>query len=174
MGSVLAQLPVVLSLSLLCSSSALGQERVDAGNGVYYLDGAGPFVPMGFVVVRSTSDYVDALRFAKRASRRLGVPLDLRGLIHDADHGLTWSRESCAADPLYPYPCYTARGRWEGTKHYISIERSDAYRSMRPELFVVIAATGEPKEMQAFAASVRATIPDAYAKAEDVYHGCMH
>jgi len=129
---------------------------------------------MGFVVLRSTRDYADALRFAKRASRWLDVPLDLRGLIHDPEHGLTWSRESCAEDPLYPYPCYTARGRWEGTKHYVSIERSDAYRSMRPGFFVVIAATGEPKEMQAFAVSVRKKIPDAYAKAEDVYHGCLH
>jgi hypothetical protein len=161
-------------LAILGTLTASAEGRVENADGTVTINGVGPFFEVGFLVVRSTTNYDDALRFARHASRLLELPLDLRGLVHDPTHGLTWSREICAEDPLYPFPCYLARGRWEGSTKYVSIERSDAYRSMRGGLYVVIVATGDPEEIARFAASVREKISDAYAKRADVYHGCMH
>ena len=160
-----------LMLILLPAPVAAGEERDE--HGLIWRDGIGPYVEVSFVLVRSTTSYADALRFAKRASADLGIPLDLRGLTYDSQYGLTWPREECDKDPLYPFPCYVARGRYDSGR-YLSIERSDAYGSLKPGLFIVIAASGDPSEMRCAAASIRAHIPDAYLKTEQVYFGCMH
>lgn len=157
--------------ALLAVCATAGDERDE--HGAIWRDGVGPFIEVSFVLVRSTSSYADALRFAKRASTDLGIPLDLRGLIHDPRHGLTWPRDECEKDPLYPFPCYVARGRWDPGR-YLSIERSDAYGSLKPGLFIVVAASGDPSEMKSVAAEIRAHVPDAYVKTEEVYFGCMH
>ena len=134
-----------------------------------------PWVPVAFVILRSTPGYAEARRVAEHAAFQLGIPLNLRGLIYDAGHGLTWPKAECDKDPLYPFPCYVARGRFDPGV-YLSVERSDAYASFRPGYFVVIAASGEPgsAEVQASLTRVRAIYPDAYVKREKVYHGCMH
>jgi hypothetical protein len=134
-----------------------------------------PWVPVAFVIVRSTPDYGQARSVAERAAAQLAVPLNLRGLVYDPAHGLTWPKEECDKDPLYPFPCYVARGRFDPGV-YISVERSDAYESFRPGLFVVIAASGEPgsAEVASSLTKARAAYPDAYIKEEKVYHGCMH
>lgn len=92
-----------------------------------------------------------------------------------APHGLTWPREECEKEPLYPFPCYVARGRFDPGV-YLSVERSDAYATFTPGLFIVIAASGEPgsPELTSTLTKVRKAHPDAYVKQERVYHGCMH
>ncbi len=134
-----------------------------------------PWVEKGFVIIRSTTDYDEAVRIAEIGSRALEVPVDLRDLIHDPEHGLTWPREQCAKDPLYPYPCYVARGRFDSGV-YLSVERSDAYETFRPGYFVVIPATGDPgsPELAEALKLARSSFHDAYLKTERVYHGCMH
>ncbi len=134
-----------------------------------------PWVPVGFLIIRSTPDYAEARQIAERAARDLDIRLDLRGLIHDPAHGLTWPPEECAKDPLYPFPCYVARGRFDPGV-YLSVESSDAYRSFKPGFFVVVAASGEPgsSELNASLADVKPLYPDAYVKQDEVYHGCMH
>ena len=134
-----------------------------------------PMVPVAFVVLRSTPDYDEARQVAERAAAHLAIPLNLRGLIYDPVHGLTWSKEVCDKDPYYPFPCYVARGRFDPGV-YLSVERSDAYPSFRPGLFIVIAASGKPGsvEIGSSLTRVRAAYPDAYVKQEKVYHGCMH
>jgi hypothetical protein len=134
-----------------------------------------PWIRVGFLIVRSTSDYAEARRVAERASSQLELPLDLRGLVYEPPHGLTWPREQCEKDPLYPYPCYVARGRFDPGV-YLSVERSDAYATFTRGLFIVIAASGEPgsPELTSALARVREAYPDAYVKQERVYHGCMH
>lgn len=130
---------------------------------------------MGFVVVRSTPDYVEALRVARSASTQLGLGLDLRGLVYEPDQGLTLPEEECEKDSLAPYPCYVARGRYDAGV-YLSVERTDAYESFRPGFFVVVAASGQPgsNELASTLEAVHSSYPDAYLKVAKVYHGCMH
>jgi hypothetical protein len=131
------------------------------------------WIPVGFLIIRSTSDYVEAQSIADQASKNLGLRLDLRGLVYDSQYGLTLPREDC--EPEYSFPCYFARGRFDAGV-YLSVERSDAYASFRPGLFIVIAASGEPasKEFTSSLTSVRGEYPDAYVKEVKVYHGCVH
>ncbi len=129
---------------------------------------------VAFVVVGTARDYQLATRVADRAASTLGVPLDLRGLVFDPAYGLTLPAEACT-DPLYPYPFYLPRGRWdEGA--YVSIEQSDGYDALRPGYFVVIAASGMPRsdKIEAALANARRSYPDAYVFREKVYFGCMH
>lgn len=134
-----------------------------------------PWIPVGFVIVRSTADYSEAKRVAEEAAKRLEIPLNLRGLIPDEHLGLTWPRERCASDPLSPFPCYVARGRFDDGV-YLSVERSDAYATFRPGYFIVIAASGAPgsEELATTLETVKVVHPDAYLKQEKVYQGCMH
>lgn len=167
------------SLSMLAVAAMLAHSQlaiaktVTDESGATWKDGIGPYFEVSFVLVKSTSSYGDAHRLARRASADLRIPLDLRGLVHDPTHGLTWPRERCAEDPLYPFPCYVARGRWDPGR-YISIERSDAYSSFKPGPFIVVAASGDPGEMKSVLSSIKAKVPDAYMKTEEVYFGCMH
>lgn len=134
-----------------------------------------PWVPVGFVVVRSTPDYAEALRVAESASAATGIALDLRGMVYEREQGLSLSKEECEKRQLAPYPCYVARGRYDAGA-YFSVERSDAYETFRPGYFVVVAASGPPgsAELVATLEDVRASYPDAYLKVAKVYHGCMH
>jgi len=134
-----------------------------------------PWIDVSFLIVRSTSDYAEARRVLQGAHDKLGIAINLRGLIHDPRHGLTWPKQDCDRDPLYPFPCYVARGRFDPGV-YLSIERSDAYRTFRPGYFVVIAASGEPNsaDVKNVLDTAKSLFPDAYVKTEKVYHGCMH
>ena len=132
-------------------------------------------IDVGFVIVRSARTYDEAASSAKLAAPRLGIPLNFRGLTFDPQHGLTWPKEECDKDPLYPYPCYIARGRFDPGA-YVSVERSDAYQGFEPGYFIVIAASGRPgsAELASALETARRAYPDAYLKVAPVYHGCMH
>lgn len=169
---MVGRLALIMIALVALSGRGIAKTETDE-TGAMWKDGVGPYVEVSFVLVKSTQSYRDAHRFAQRVSAELGLPLDLRGLIYDPTHGLTWPRERCAEDPLYPFPCYLARGRWDEGR-YISIERSDAYSSFKPGLFIVIAASGRPDEMRSTVSSIKARVPDAYMKTEAVYFGCMH
>jgi hypothetical protein len=121
-----------------------------------------PWIDVGFVIVRSTTDYAEALRVVERAHEKLGFVINLRGLVHDATHGLTWPKAECDRDPLYPFPCYFARGRFDPGV-YLSIERSDAYRTFRSGYFVIIAASGEPAsaDLEKTLKTAKSLFPDA-------------
>ena len=138
-------------------------------------DDPDPWVTVGFVIVRSTTDYREARRIVDEAKDRLGIPVDLRGLVFDGEHGLTFSPEVCEKEALSPFPCYLARGRTDAGV-YLSIERSDAYASFRPGYFLVFAANGDPEsaELKATLAKVRGLFKDAYLKGGKVYQGCLH
>ncbi|MBP9143768.1 MAG: carboxypeptidase regulatory-like domain-containing protein [Thermoanaerobaculia bacterium] len=133
------------------------------------------WVPVGFVVLKSTSDYGEARRVVDVAAQRLDIPVDLRKVEYDPEHGLTFPRDVCEADGGFPYPCYVARGRYDAGV-YLSIERSDAYRANDSGCFSVIVASGDPSspELAAALKQVRVEYPDAYVKSEKVYHGCIH
>ncbi len=161
---VLKALSVIFGAGLLLTAPGLARPGVED-----------PWVPVDFVILRSTADYSEARRVAAESAIQLRIPLDLRGLVHDEEHGLTWSKEVCAKDPLYPYPCYVARGRFDDGV-YLSIERSDAYSDFAPGFFIVIAASGAPgsPELMKTVVAARSFYADAYTKQASVYVGCMH
>ena len=156
---------LLIALALLAApgSSADGPNDLDA------------WVPVGFVILRSTSDYAEARRVAEEAAKVLEVPLNYRGLQFDEKLGLSFSAEVCQQEASAPHPCYLARGRYDSGE-YLSIERSDAYESFQPGYFIVIFATGAPgsAELASSLAKARKRYADAYLKSEKVYHGCMH
>ena len=169
---MVGRLALLVIAPVALSARGLAKTETDE-TGATWKDGVGPYLEVSFVLVKSTQSYPDAHRFAQRVSAELGLPLDLRGLIYDPTHGLTWPRERSAEDPLYPFPCYVARGRNDEGR-YISIERSDAYPSFKPGLFIVVAASGRPEDAQNALPSIKTKVPDAYVKTELVYFGCMH
>lgn len=157
-------LSVIFGAGLLLTAPGLARPGVED-----------PWVPVDFVILRSTADYSEARRVAAEAAIQLQIPLDLRRLVYDEKHGLTWPQEVCAHDALFPYPCYVARGRFDDGV-YLSIERSDAYADFAPGHFVVIAASGAPgsPELMKSVVAARRVYKDAYAKKANVYVGCLH
>ena len=103
------------------------------------------WVPVGFVILRSTADYSEAKRVAEEAATRMKIPLDLRGLGHDKEHGLTWPKGVCAKDFAPGF--------------FIVLAASGAPGS--PELMKTVVAA-------------RSFYADAYSKQTSVYVGCMH
>jgi hypothetical protein len=130
---------------------------------------------VGFVVVGAAHGYANASRAAHRASRDLGVKLDLRGLEYFHEHGLAWPADSSYDLSGFEFPSYWPRGHQDAGS-YVSIEQSDAYSRLRPGYFVVIAASGDPHsaEFLRLFAHARRVYPDAYAFEEPVYQGCVH
>jgi hypothetical protein len=134
-------------------------------------------VPVGFVIIKSTTSYAEALKLVQEASSKSQIPIDLRGVILDPNVGLTYSEEKFREwqDWLYQYPWYFARGRHDGGL-YLSIERSDSYESFSPGFFIVIAASGPPESTLLIEAmsKVEKLYPDAYTKVATIWYGCMH
>ena len=162
----------VLSVILLTpGSSAFATEPVQGKEG----EAIDWLVPVGFVIINSTTSYDDAIRFAHAASAKCSIPINLRGLVLDPDHGLTLSRDRFTATEPSEYPWYFPRGRGDDGE-YISVEWSGAYPEFRPGLFVVIAASGEPKSalLNQTLAKVKLTYRRAYVKVAKIYYGCMH
>jgi hypothetical protein len=123
-------------------------------------------VPVGFVIINSTTSYDDALRLARAASAKCSIPVNLRGVVLDPEHGLTFSRDTFSPTEPYEYPSYFPRGRGDDGE-YLSVESSAAYSGFRPGLFVVIAASGEPKSalLNRTLAKVKLHYRKAYVKA---------
>ena len=131
-------------------------------------------VRKSFVIIKSTSNYDEARALAVAAAERLAIRLDLRDLAPDAAFGLTFSRESCENE-FGEYPCYVPRGRWDDGV-YISVEHSSSYEGFEEGLYVVILASGSPRDRVIGAAVRRAKsqYPDVSVKTAPVYLGCIH
>jgi len=129
------------------------------------------YVKKSFLILKSTQDYDEAENFARLASKKLNVKLDLRGLIADKELGLTYPKKECE-DNGEEYPCYYARGRFDDAV-FISIEDSSYYDGFTKDYYIVVGAGGnaESKEMLPVA---KQQFPDAYVKSTKVYIGCMH
>lgn len=135
---------------------------------------ANRFKEMGFVILKSTTSYKEAKQFAERASQKLTMPLDLRGLSPNTKMGLTFSKQTC--DEHFGYPCYIARGRYDKKEAYLSIEHSSAYESFSKGYYIVIAASGDKSDpsLKKVLKKVKAVVADAYIKNDKVFMGCLH
>ncbi|MFT5780151.1 MAG: hypothetical protein ACI837_003112 [Crocinitomicaceae bacterium] len=129
-----------------------------------------------FVIVISTKSYQAALDKAKDASKRLGYPLDLRGLHPNDEMGLSLPEDVCEAicgGDVVDYPQYLPRNDWGETK-YVSIEYSNGFAGFTKGYYIVVVASGEkgdPVVNQALKES-RKIYKDAYAKTCGVWMGC--
>src|SRR3954462_5252548 len=129
-------------------------------------------VRKSFVILKSTPDYAAARAAAAAAAERLAIRLDLRDLIPDSAVGLTFSQDACN-DEFGAFPCYVPRGRWDDGV-YVSIEHSSSYVGFEEGLYIVVLASGSPRD-RAIGAAVRrakAQYPDVLVKTAPVYLGC--
>jgi hypothetical protein len=131
-------------------------------------------IQVGFLIAKSTPDYSEALAVAKSAAQFLGLPLRLRDPIPNEKTGLTYPPADCERE-VGKYPCYFARGRFDSGA-YVSIEHSSAYPEFKPNLFIVILASGDKNGsmLKATLEKARKRIPDAYLRTAGVYMGCVH
>ena len=136
-----------------------------------------PYQDVSFVIAASETSYSQAVLKAATLSEQSGILFNTGGVNFDPTHketngGLTYSKSVCENNG-WEYPCYVSRGRWdEGA--YITIEYSSAIQGFTPGLYVVIAASGDRKEVESSFTTVKKLIPDAYMKTSSVYVGCMH
>jgi hypothetical protein len=131
-------------------------------------------VRKSFVILKSTVDYAEARALAAAAAERLAIRLDLRELIPDSTVGLTFSQDACTNE-FGEFPCYVPRGRWDDGV-YVSIEHSSSYVGFEEGLYIVVLASGSPRD-RAIGAAVRrakAQFPDLMVKTAPVYLGCIH
>jgi hypothetical protein len=131
-------------------------------------------VRKSFVILKSTPSYEEARALAAAAAERLAIRMDLRDLAPDGEVGLTFPKQSCD-DEFGEYPCYVARGRWDDGV-YISIEHSSSYEGFEEGLYVVMLASGSPRDRAIGAAVRRAKgqYPEVSVKTAPVYLGCIH
>jgi hypothetical protein len=131
-------------------------------------------VRKSFVILKSTPSYAEARALAAEAAERLAIRMDLRDLAPDGEVGLTFPKQSCD-DEFGEYPCYVPRGRWDDGV-YISIEHSSSYEGFEEGLYVVMLASGSPRDRAIGAAVRRAKgqFPDVSVKTAPVYLGCIH
>jgi hypothetical protein len=88
--------------------------------------------------------------------------------------GLTFSQDACASE-FGEFPCYVPRGRWDDGV-YLSVEHSSAYEGFEEGLYVVVLASGSPRDRTIGAARAprEGSVPGRVVKTAPVYLGCIH
>ena len=131
-------------------------------------------VRKAFVILKATPSYAEARGVAMSAAERLAIRLDLRELVPDHEMGLTFSEEACKNE-FGEFPCYVPRGRWDDGV-YISVEHSSSYEGLEEGRYIVVLASGAPRDRSIGAAVRRArdSFPDVTVRTAPVYLGCIH
>ncbi len=131
-------------------------------------------VRKSFVILKATPSYAEARALAAAAAERLAIRFDLRDLVPDSTMGLTFSQDACASE-FGEFPCYVPRGRWDDGV-YVSVEHSSSYVGFEEGLYIVVLASGSPRDRAIGAAVRRAKdqYPDVLVKTAPVYLGCIH
>jgi hypothetical protein len=131
-------------------------------------------VRKSFVIIKSTPSYAEARALAASAAERMAIKLDLRELLPDRNVGLTFSEEACTNE-FGEFPCYVARGRWDDGV-YLSVEHSSSYEGLEEGLYIVVLASGSPRDRSIGAAlrRARSLYPDVMVRTAPVYLGCIH
>jgi len=146
-------------LSLLCTFAFSKNELISQ------------MLKKSFLIVKSTTEYIEAKQFAEEFSKKSGIEMNLRSLQYSKKIGLTQTMEACISEG-YDYPCYVARGRYDDGM-YISIEYSNAYSGFTEGYYIVMIRS-EEKVPEIFLKEIKMFVPDAYIKYTSVYMGCMH
>ena len=153
--------PVMMVAALVAVSSVPRPEDPDV-------------VRKSFVIIKATHDYAEARALAAAAAEKLAIRLDLRDLAPDREVGLTFPEDACKNE-FGEFPCYVPRGRWDDGV-YLSIEHSSSYEGFEEGLYMVVLASGAPRDRAIGAAVRRAkgAYPDVVVKTAPVYLGCIH
>jgi len=131
-------------------------------------------VRKSFVILKATASYAEARTLAADAAERLAIRLDLRNLAPDEAIGLTFPEDDCRNE-FGEFPCYVARGRWDDGV-YLSIEHSSSYEGFEEGHYLVVLASGGPRDRSVAAALRRArgAFPETVVKTAPIYVGCLH
>lgn len=134
-----------------------------------------PYEKKEFVIIKSTKNYTVAKETATIAAQKLGIKLDLRGLVPHKKTGLTFTKKICESENsgIYEYPAYTARGRWDDGE-YISIEWSNQYTEFAKGYYIIVLASGDQTITKPALSKAKKVYKDAFMKISSVYMGCMH
>lgn len=147
----------LIALTLFITINSFAQDEIDMT------------MEKSFIVVGSAKKYKKALRKAQKAANKLVIPIDLRGMINDSDHGLT-SNEICGCGEKHGYH---PRGRYDDGK-YISIEYSSAYDGFTPGFYLIIVASGVTEDISPLLEEIQLKIKNAQLKSTRIYMGGMH
>lgn len=120
-----------------------------------------------FIIVKSTKDYKEAKKYAKRVSKLLKFKLDFRGLSFHKSNFLTYSKASCST--YGGYPCYVGRGRVDEIS--VSVEHTSEYPEFTQGYYIVVVATGV--KLSHKLKEVKKIVKDAYIKKAMIYLGCL-
>jgi hypothetical protein len=168
----MSQRLIISSGALLLAVVAAGPTHADEKDVDDYIRES--TVKRELVIVKSSSKYSDALRVADEASRRLGIPLNLRELSLSEKGHLSFPKRVCEENG-WDTPCYVPRGRFDDGV-YVSVEHSSGYPELKRDLFMVIVASGSEKaaDLKRSERAARVVFPDAYSRVVSVYMGCLH
>lgn len=126
-------------------------------------------VKKSFLIIMSTKNYQNALKYANEAVTNLNDSLNLRTMVPDSLEGLT-TTATCECGENHGY---IPRGRYDDGA-YISIEYSNYFDGFAEGFYMVIVASGNKADLVKKQQKVMKYYTDAYIKTTTVYMGCMH
>jgi hypothetical protein len=100
-----------------------------------------PFEEVSFLIIQSTKDYYVALATAKKVSKFLGLEVKLNG-VYKKGKGLVYTEE-CGCGIIHDY---IPRGRFDDG-NFVSIEQTDSYKEFTNGYFIVVAGSGDRKNL---------------------------
>ncbi len=155
---------LIISILVLLLTSPLtyAEQEITITDEMFYQDNY-------ILILKSTKDYNEAVRFATEASEKLGLKFDNEDRVYSEDKGIYFSED--IDDVLY-------RGKYSPRRYndgYISLENSDYYKGFADGYIIVVAGIYSNKEDSKEALSkVRKFYKDAYAKKTVMWMGCIH
>lgn len=126
-------------------------------------------VTKSFLIIKSTKNYQNAFKTAKKASSTFNYELNLEGYYKDKDNGLT-SIDTCDCGVRHGY---IPRGRYNDGI-YVSIEYTSYFEGFSKGYYIVVVGSGPKEPLKKILGEVRVKFSDAYIKEASVYMGCIH
>mgnify|MGYP006284476043 CR=1 FL=1 len=131
------------------------------------------------VVLFSSKDFRKVEKEAHRLAKSSGTPFATNGHIYDSKKGLVLPEDS--EDEMYRGQYLARRFHSDSVtekgdeRGYLSIEKSEAYKGLRPDEYVVVAGIRENKSLaQKDLDFYRTWAPGAFYVKCPLYLGCIH
>ncbi len=121
------------------------------------------------LILKSTKNYNEAVNFATKASKELGLEFKNEHIKYSEEKGIYFSED--IDDRLYRDGYYPRRYGGE----YISLENSLAYEGFDEGYIIVVGGVYNDKErVDRALGKAREIYKDAYAKKTNMWMGCIH
>lgn len=151
---------LVLTTLLLVAIPSFAEE--DLSDDMFYID-------TYILILKSTKDYDEAIRFATEASEKLGLEFENEHIRYSEEKGIYYAET--LPDLLYRGGYYPRRYGDE----YISLENSSGYDGFTAGYIIVVGGIYSDKESSEEALDkVRRFYKDAYIKKANMWMGCIH